>query len=191
MIGFQSCSSSSRHGSWLWWWLASFFRSHSSNNSQSSRISRGSVGDRAGIHGDSRGFRGIQGGGTAAIPSRQSYVRRPHDPCKLNETYERRKQQKVPMTLAMDGWSVQVRSVGWGKGTGVGGRGSIRRIVTVATCRSGCSRAQVQPAASLYIVRSFSCTSFSHSFHSIPMRCCQAPRKMAFRAVWSIFISEK
>lgn len=123
MIGFQSCSSSSRHGSWLWWWLASFFRSHSSNNSQSSRISRGSVGDRAGIHGDSRGFRGIQGGGTAAIPSRQSYVRRPHDPCKLNETYERRKQQKVPMTLAMDGWSVQVRSVGWGKGMGVGGKG--------------------------------------------------------------------
>jgi len=58
-------------------------------------------GEGLGWMGGGRGGQ-VAGGGTTAIPSRQSYVRRPHDPCKLNETYERRKQQKVPMTLAMD-----------------------------------------------------------------------------------------
>jgi len=78
-----------------------------------------------------------------------------------------------------NGWSVQVRLEDWGFWRGeLGKKGSIRGIVTVATCRSGCSRAQVQPAFSLYIVRSFSCASFSHSSHSIHLRCCQAPTKI-------------
>lgn len=69
------------------------------------------------------------------------------------------------------------RGLGWGQWGGV---------VTGATSRPGSSRAQVQPAASLYIVRSFSCASFSHSSHSIHCFFCNTLGEIS--RSYSVFI---